>query len=77
MKPRDIFSSLFHLTRLFTQMIALLIIYKNRSRKAKKSFKQQLIESGLSRTEAEELAKVYPGYFSLRDLIRLSKSLEF
>lgn len=76
MKLRTLLSSLFYLTRLFTQMSALLIVYKNRRRKAKKFFKQQLIKSGLSRAEAEELAKLYPGSFSLRDLIKLSRSLE-
>jgi len=73
MKPVAVLKSLFYLTKLSTQLGVLLIVYKNRRRKAKNSFKQQIIKAGLSRAEAEELARVYPSFPSIRELMRISR----
>ena len=76
MRVRNFLNSIFYLTQLFAHMSALLIVYPIRRRKAKMIFKQQLIQSGLSRSEADELSKAYSEFFSLRELIRLFRRIE-
>jgi hypothetical protein len=73
MKPMALLKSLFYLTKLSAQLGVLFFIYKNRRRKAKNSFKQQIIKAGLSSAEAEELARVYPSFPSIRELMRFSR----
>jgi len=73
MKPMAVFKSLFYLAKISTQLGVLFVIYKNRRREAKNSFKQQIIRAGLSSAEAEELARVYPSFPSIRELMRFSR----
>jgi hypothetical protein len=43
-------------------------------KRAKKEFKQQLIDQGVPREEAEELAKLFP--FKMRDIIKTVRSFK-
>jgi len=73
MKPMVFLKSTFYLTRLLTQLSVLFITYRNRRRRAKKFFKQQLIKSGLLTMEVDELARAFPSLPSMRELMRLSR----
>ena len=77
MKLGVLLRSIFYSMRLLTQTGILLITTPIKRCEAKRSFKRQLIESGLSRVEAEEIAKAFPKAPSIRDLIGLLRSLEF
>jgi hypothetical protein len=73
MKPMTLLKSTFYLTRLLTQLSVLFVTYRNRRRRAKKLFKQQLVKSGLSTIEADELARAFPSLPSIIELMRLSR----
>lgn len=47
--------------------------YSMSYKRAKREFKQQLIEQGISRAEAEELAELFP--FKMSDIIETVRSV--
>ena len=75
MRSRDLLGSFFSLSKLFAQMSILLINYPISKRRARKSFEKELVRSGLSRNEAEELGNMYQASFSIKEIVQVLSNM--
>jgi len=67
---KAIIASLFYISKLSVQALALLVVAKYRHGRAKAAFRRTLILSGVHPDTARELAKAYPN--PAREILSLS-----
>jgi hypothetical protein len=65
-------STVYHGLRVMLKAPGILVRWKLGHRRAKNTFKKELIASGISKYEAKDLAELYP--FKLEDIISLARS---
>ena len=65
-------STVYHGLRVVLKAPVILVRWKLGHRRAKNTFRKELISSGISEHEARELAELYP--FKLEDIITLARS---
>ena len=71
MSIRRTLSTIFYFTKLMFSFPGILASYYSRRRKAVSLFRKELIESGITLTEARELADLYP--FKLGEIVNIAR----